>query len=114
EIKNDAIKIKDGDGKTLTKSLGDDVEIAGKGPIKTQVAGDKLEISAETASFTSDGNGGNGKITVNNGDDDKLVTAKNIAEAINQSGWKIKAGSENGGKVEGDNNKEELINPGDT
>ncbi|HAW1281324.1 TPA: hemagglutinin, partial [Escherichia coli] len=29
------------------------------------------------------------------------------------SGWKIKADSENGGKVEGDN-KEELINPGDT
>ncbi|MBZ9519125.1 YadA-like family protein, partial [Escherichia coli] len=59
------------------------------------------------------GNGGNGKITVNNGDDRKLVTAKNIADAINQSGWKIKADSENGGKVEGDN-KEELINPGDT
>ncbi|EER1716468.1 hemagglutinin, partial [Escherichia coli] len=110
-IKKDAIKIKGGDGKTLTKSLGDNVEITGKGPIKTQVAGDKLEISAETASLPV--NGGNGKITVNNGDDDKLVTAKNIAEAINQSGWKIKAGSENGGKVEGDN-KEELINPGDT
>ncbi|EEZ1370829.1 hemagglutinin, partial [Escherichia coli] len=51
--------------------------------------------------------------TVSNGDDDKLVTAKKIADAINQSGWKIKADSENGGKVEGDN-KEELINPGDT
>ncbi|HHY8360562.1 TPA: YadA-like family protein, partial [Escherichia coli] len=51
EIKNDAIKIKGGDGKTLTKSLGDNVEITGKGPIKTQVAGDKLEISAETASL---------------------------------------------------------------
>ncbi|MGT3095867.1 YadA family autotransporter adhesin, partial [Escherichia coli] len=111
EIKNDAIKIKGGDGKTLTKSLGDNVEITGKGPIKTQVAGDKLEISAETASLPV--NGGNGKITVNNGDDDKLVTAKKIADAINQSGWKIKADSENGGKVEGDN-KEELINPGDT
>lgn len=111
EIKNDAIKIKGGDGKTLTKSLGDNVEITGKGPIKTRVAGDKLEISAETASLPV--NGGNGKITVNKGDDDKLVTAKNIADAINQSGWKIKAGSENGGKVEGDN-KEELINPGDT
>ncbi|EHQ0035924.1 hemagglutinin, partial [Escherichia coli] len=111
EIKNDAIKIKGGDGKTLTKSLGDNVEITGKGPIKTQVAGDKLEISAETASLPV--NGGNGKITVNKGDDDKLVTAKKIADAINQSGWKIKAGSENGGKVEGDN-KEELINPGDT
>ncbi|HFS2282313.1 TPA: hemagglutinin, partial [Escherichia coli] len=113
EIKNDAIKIKGGDGKTLTKSLGDNVEITGKGPIKTQVAGDKLEISAETASFTPDVNGGNGKITVNNGDGDKLVTAKNIADAINQSGWKIKADSENGGKVEG-GSKEELINPGDT
>ncbi|EOX0325291.1 hemagglutinin, partial [Escherichia coli] len=111
-IKKDAIKIKGGDGKALTKSLGDNVEITGKGPIKTRVAGDKLEISAETATLPA--NGGNGKITVNNGDDDKLVTAKNIAEAINQSGWKIKAGSENGGKVEGDNNKEELINPGDT
>ncbi|HID4713190.1 TPA: YadA-like family protein, partial [Escherichia coli] len=111
EIKNDAIKIKGGDGKTLTKSLGDNVEITGKGPIKTQVAGDKLEISAETASLPV--NGGNGKITVNNGDGDKLVTAKKIADAINQSGWKIKAGSENGGKVEG-GNKEELINPGDT
>lgn len=112
EIKNDAIKIKDGDGKKLTKSLGDDVEIAGKGPIKTQVVGDKLEITAETASFTPDVNGGNGKITVNNGDGDKLVAAKNIADAINQSGWKIKADSENGGKVEG-GSKEELINPGD-
>ncbi|EKF0460878.1 YadA-like family protein [Escherichia coli] len=113
-IKTDAIKIKDNNGDLLEKDLSDEIEITGKGPIKTQVAGDKLEISAETASFTSDGNGGNGKITVNNGDVDKLVTAKNIAEAINQSGWKIKAGSENGGKVEGDNNKEELINPGDT
>ncbi|EHY1870407.1 hemagglutinin, partial [Escherichia coli] len=62
EIKIDAIKIKGGDGKTLTKSLGDNVEITGKGPIKTQVAGDKLEISAETASLPV--NGGNGKITV--------------------------------------------------
>ncbi|RNI54556.1 YadA-like family protein [Escherichia coli] len=110
-IKKDAINIKGGDGNTLTKSLGDNVEITGKGPIKTRVAGDKLEISAETATLPV--NGGNGKITVNKGDDDKLVTAKNIAEAINQSGWKIKAGSENGGKFEG-NNKEELINPGDT
>ncbi|EPQ9068431.1 YadA-like family protein [Escherichia coli] len=112
-IKTDAIKIKDNNGGLLKKNLSDEIEITGKGPIKTRVAGDKLEISAETASFTSDGNGGNGKITVSNGDDDKLVTAKKIADAINQSGWKIKADSENGGKVEGDN-KEELINPDDT
>ncbi|EPS1712663.1 YadA-like family protein, partial [Escherichia coli] len=112
EIKNDAIKIKDGDGKTLTKSLGDNVEIAGKGPIKTQVAGDKLEISAETASLPV--NGGNGKITVNKGDDDKLVTAKNIAEAINQSGWKIKADKDTGGVIEGNGQgTETLIKPGD-
>ncbi|EPC0088580.1 hemagglutinin, partial [Escherichia coli] len=112
-IKKDAIKIKTGDGKTLTKKLGEEVEFNDAGPIKTKINNNKLEITAETASFTPDGNGGNGKITVSNGDDDKLVTAKNIADAINQSGWKIKAGSENGGKVEGDN-KEELINPGDT
>ncbi|EEQ1489742.1 YadA-like family protein [Escherichia coli] len=113
-IKKDAIKIKGGDGKTLTKNLGDDVEITGKGPIKTQVAGDKLEISAETGSFTSDGNGGNGKITVNNGDDNKLVTAKNIAEAINQSGWKIKADKDTGGVIEGNGQgTETLIKPGD-
>ncbi|HGU4110630.1 TPA: YadA-like family protein, partial [Escherichia coli] len=110
-IKTDAIKIKDNNGGLLKKDLSDEIEITGKGPIKTQVAGDKLEISAETASLPV--NGGNGKITVNKGDDDKLVTAKKIADAINQSGWKIKAGSENGGKVEG-GNKEELINPGDT
>ncbi|HFO2687790.1 TPA: YadA-like family protein [Escherichia coli] len=110
-IKTDAIKIKDNNGGLLKKELSDEIEITGKGPIKTQVAGDKLEISAETASLPV--NGGNGKITVNKGDDDKLVTAKKIADAINQSGWKIKAGSENGGKVEG-GNKEELINPGDT
>ncbi|EOK1262021.1 hemagglutinin, partial [Escherichia coli] len=112
EIKNDAIKIKGGDGKTLTKSLGDNVEITGKGPIKTQVAGDKLEISAETASLPV--NGGNGKITVNKGDDDKLVTAKNIAEAINQSGWKIKADKDTGGVIEGNaQGTETLIKPGD-
>ncbi|EMN6547971.1 hemagglutinin, partial [Escherichia coli] len=112
EIKNDAIKIKGGDGKTLTKSLGDNVEITGKGPIKTQVAGDKLEISAETASLPV--NGGNGKITVNNGDGDKLVTAKNIAEAINQSGWKIKADKDTGGVIEGNaQGTETLIKPGD-
>ncbi|HGF1758722.1 TPA: YadA-like family protein, partial [Escherichia coli] len=112
EIKNDAIKIKGGDGKTLTKSLGDNVEITGKGPIKTQVAGDKLEISAETASLPV--NGGNGKITVNNGDDNKLVTAKNIAEAINQSGWKIKADKDTGGVIEGNGQgTETLIKPGD-
>ncbi|MEF9647741.1 hypothetical protein RBH35_26935, partial [Escherichia coli] len=114
KIKNDAIKIKDGDGKTLTKSLGDDVEIAGKGPIKTQVAGDKLEITADTARFTPDGNGGNGKITVNSGDNDKLVTAKNIADAINQSGWKIKADKDTGGVIGGNGQgTETLIKPGD-
>lgn len=111
EIKKDAINIKDGDGKTLTKNLGDDVEIAGKGPIQTSVVnGNKLEVSAEIASFPV--NDGNGKITVNNGDEHKLVTAKNIADAINQSGWKIKADSENGGRFEG--GQEELINPGET
>ncbi|EJM4822910.1 YadA-like family protein [Escherichia coli] len=112
EIKNEAIKIKDGDGQTLTKSLGDNVEIAGKGPIKTRVAGDKLEISAETATLPV--NGGNGKITVNKGDDDKLVTAKNIADAINQSGWKIKADKDTGGVIEGNGQgTETLIKPGD-
>ena len=113
-IKKDAIKIKGGDGKTLTKGLGDDIEIAGKGPIKTQVVGDKLEITADTASFTPNGNGGNGVITVNNGDGDKLVTAKNIADAINQSGWKIKADKDTGGVIEGNGQgAETLIKPGD-
>ncbi|MEH5399655.1 hemagglutinin, partial [Escherichia coli] len=74
--------------------------------------GDKLEISAETASLPV--NGGNGKITVNKGDDDKLVTAKNIAEAINQSGWKIKADKDTGGVIEGNaQGTETLIKPGD-
>ncbi|EOV4413521.1 YadA-like family protein [Escherichia coli] len=113
-IKKDAIKIKDNNGGVLKKDLSEEIEITGSGPLKTKVTGDKLEISAETASFTTNGNGGNGNITVNNGDDNKLVTAKNIAEAINQSGWKIKAGSENGGSLEGNFSKEELINPGDT
>ncbi|EFG1805052.1 hemagglutinin, partial [Escherichia coli] len=113
-IKTDAIKIKDNNGGLLKKDLSDEIEITGKGPIKTRVAGDKLEISAETASFTSDVNGGNGKITVNNGDDNKLVTAKNIAEAINQSGWKIKADKDTGGVIEGNGQgTETLIKPGD-
>ncbi|ELT2929206.1 hemagglutinin, partial [Escherichia coli] len=113
-IKTDAIKIKDNNGGLLKKDLSDEIEITGKGPIKTRVAGDKLEISAETASFTSDVNGGNGKITVSNGDDDKLVTAKNIAEAINQSGWKIKADKDTGGVIEGNGQgTETLIKPGD-
>ncbi|EPE8331406.1 YadA-like family protein, partial [Escherichia coli] len=112
EIKKDAIKIKGGDGKALTKSLGDNVEITGKGPIKTRVAGDKLEISAETATLPA--NGGNGKITVNSGDNDKLVTAKNIADAINQSGWKIKADKDTGGVIGGNGQgTETLIKPGD-
>lgn len=111
KIKKDAIKIKGGDGQTLMKSLGEDVEIAGKGPIKTSIVnGNKLEVSAEIASLPV--NGGNGKIIVNNGDDDKLVTAKNIADAINQSGWKIKADKDSGGVIEG-NAQETLINPGD-
>ncbi|EMB3570508.1 YadA-like family protein [Escherichia coli] len=112
-IKKDAVKIKTGDGQTLTKKLGEEVEFNDAGPIKTRINNNKLEITAETASFATNGNGGNGMVTVNNGDGDKLVTAKNITEAINQSGWKVKAGSENGGKVEGNHN-EELINPGDT
>ncbi|HFS3094766.1 TPA: hemagglutinin, partial [Escherichia coli] len=66
----------------------------------------------ETASLPV--NGGNGKITVNKGDDDKLVTAKNIAEAINQSGWKIKADKDTGGVIEGNaQGTETLIKPGD-
>ncbi|EFJ4045148.1 hemagglutinin [Escherichia coli] len=113
-IKKDAIKIKTGDGKTLTKKLGEEVEFNDAGPIKTKINNNKLEITAETASFTPDGNGGNGKITVNNGDDDKLVTAKNIAEAINQSGWKIKADKDTGGVIEGNaQGTETLIKPGD-
>ncbi|EEU1995711.1 hemagglutinin [Escherichia coli] len=111
-IKKGAIKIKDGDGHEITQNLGDEIEFTGKGPLKTQVAGDKIEITAETASFTPAVDGGNGKVTVNNGDNDKLVTAKNITEAINQSGWKVRAGSETGGTVEGET--EELINPGET
>ncbi|HFO5769726.1 TPA: YadA-like family protein [Escherichia coli] len=111
-IKTDAIKIKDNNGGLLEKDLSDEIEITGKGPIKTQVAGEKLEISAETATLPV--NGGNGKITVNNGDDYKLVTAKNIAEAINQSGWKIKADKDTGGVIEGNGQgTETLIKPGD-
>ncbi|HAX1982780.1 TPA: hemagglutinin [Escherichia coli] len=114
KIKKDAIKIKTGDGKTLTKKLGEEVEFNDAGPIKTKINNNKLEITAETASFTPDGNGGNGKITVNNGDDNKLVTAKNIAEAINQSGWKIKADKDTGGVIEGNGQgTETLIKPGD-
>ncbi|EPQ9896475.1 YadA-like family protein [Escherichia coli] len=113
-IKKDAIKIKTGDGQTLTKKLGEEVEFNDAGPIKTKINNGKLEITAETASFTPDGNGGNGKITVNKGDDDKLVTAKNIAEAINQSGWKIKADKDTGGVIEGNaQGTETLIKPGD-
>ncbi|EOT4922510.1 hemagglutinin, partial [Escherichia coli] len=113
-IKKDAIKIKTGDGKTLTKKLGEEVEFNDAGPIKTKINNNKLEITAETASFTPDGNGGNGKITVSKGDDDKLVTAKNIAEAINQSGWKIKADKDTGGVIEGNGQgTETLIKPGD-
>ncbi|EJX6532672.1 YadA-like family protein [Escherichia coli] len=113
-IKKDAIKIKTGDGQTLTKKLGEEVEFNDAGPIKTKINNGKLEITAETASFTPDGNGGNGKITVSNGDDDKLVTAKNIAEAINQSGWKIKADKDTGGVIEGNaQGTETLIKPGD-
>ncbi|EIR9223499.1 hemagglutinin, partial [Escherichia coli] len=111
-IKTDAIKIKDNNGGLLKKDLSDEIEITGKGPIKTQVAGDKLEISAETASLPV--NGGNGKITVNSGDNDKLVTAKNIADAINQSGWKIKADKDTGGVIGGNGQgTETLIKPGD-
>ncbi|EII8726685.1 hemagglutinin, partial [Escherichia coli] len=113
-IKKDAIKIKTGDGQTLTKKLGEEVEFNDAGPIKTKINNGKLEITAETASFTPDGNGGNGKITVNNGDGDKLVTAKNIADAINQSGWKIKADKDTGGVIEGNGQgTETLIKPGD-
>nr|HEG7704928.1 YadA-like family protein [Escherichia coli] len=113
-IKKDAIKIKTGDGKTLTKKLGEEVEFNDAGPIKTKINNNKLEITAETASFTPDGNGGNGKITVSNGDGDKLVTAKNIADAINQSGWKIKADKDTGGVIEGNGQgTETLIKPGD-
>ncbi|EEY1571945.1 hemagglutinin [Escherichia coli O21] len=112
-IKTDAIKIKDNNGNLLRKNLSDEINITGKGPIKTQVAEDKLEITAETANFSTNGNASNGEVAVNQGDENKLVTAKNITDAINKSGWKVKAGSENGGKVE-EGGKEELINPGDT
>ncbi|ELW9986635.1 YadA-like family protein [Escherichia coli] len=113
-ITQSAIKIKGGDSKELTKKLGDSVEIIGKGPLKTQVVDDKLEITAEIADFVTNENSGNGKITVNKGDDNKLVTAKNIAEAINQSGWKIKADKDTGGVIEGNGKgTETLIKPGD-
>ncbi|QWM52258.1 YadA-like family protein (plasmid) [Escherichia coli] len=113
-IKEGAIKIKDNDGGVLKRKLSEEIEMSGVGPIKTQVVGDKLEITADTASFTSNGNGGNGKITVNNGDDRKLVTAKNIADAINQSGWKIKADKDIDGVIEGNGQgTETLIKPGD-
>ncbi|HHY9677031.1 TPA: YadA-like family protein, partial [Escherichia coli] len=47
-------------------------------------------------------------------DGDKLVTAKNIADAINQSGWKIKADKDTGGVIEGNGQgTETLIKPGD-
>lgn len=49
-------------------------------------------------------------ITVNNADTEKLVTAKYIADAINQSGWKIQADKDIGGVIEG-TGQETLINP---
>lgn len=33
-IRNDAIKIKGGDNNTITKNLGDEIEITGSGPVK--------------------------------------------------------------------------------
>lgn len=33
-IRNNAIKIKGGDSSTITKNLGDEIEITGKGPVK--------------------------------------------------------------------------------
>ncbi|EOK7730814.1 YadA-like family protein [Escherichia coli] len=109
-IRNNAIKIKGGDSSTITKNLGDEIEITGKGPVKTSVNGDKLEISADTAALPINGDGGG--ITVNNADTEKLVTAKYIADAINQSGWKIQADKDIGGVIEG-TGQETLINPGD-
>ncbi|HAV9700046.1 TPA: hemagglutinin [Escherichia coli] len=110
-LKKDAIKIKGDDGQSLTKSLGEEIEVGGKGPIKTQITNNKLEVTAETT--TLPGNGG-GKITVNKGDDNKLVTAKGIVDAINQSGWKIKADKDTGGILEGNGQGTgTLIKPGD-
>lgn len=49
-IKKDAIKIKTGDGQTLTKKLGEEVEFNDAGPIKTKINNGKLEITVSDSS----------------------------------------------------------------
>ncbi|MEE7026387.1 YadA-like family protein [Escherichia coli :H15] len=112
-IKQNAIKIKGDNGKTLTKNLGDEIDISGGNEqIKTQVVNDKLTIVANTAAFNKvDTINNDGKVTVNTGDDNKLVTAKNIADAVNNSGWKIQA-SNAGGQLSGAPS-EQIVKPGD-
>ena len=65
----------------------------------------------ETATLTSTG----GTVTNPEGDNaNKLVTAGNVAEMINKSGFNLKTSADTGEKVSGTKDNGELINPGAT
>ena len=65
----------------------------------------------ETATLTSTG----GTVTNPEGDNaKKLVTAGNVAEMINKSGFNLKTSADTGEKVSGTKDNGELINPGAT
>ncbi|STZ05393.1 Haemagglutinin [Moraxella ovis] len=69
------------------------------------------KVAAKTTTLTP--NQGTGKIDApNGGNENALVTAGDIAKAINESGFIIKAAKADGGEVE--NEKDHLIKTGDT
>ncbi|MEG9533841.1 YadA family autotransporter adhesin, partial [Mannheimia indoligenes] len=102
------------DGKTSTVTY--DVNVDNKTITTEEVAdpnnpGNKItQIKANTTELKDENK--DGKVDApSNEDGDKLVNAKNVADAINSSGFNLKTSATDGEKLSGE---DELINPGDS
>ncbi|MEG9545199.1 YadA-like family protein, partial [Mannheimia sp. HC-2023] len=102
------------DGKISTVTY--DVNVDNKTITTEEVAdpnnpGNKItQIKANTTELKDENK--DGKVDApSNEDGDKLVNAKNVADAINSSGFNLKTSATDGEKLSGD---DELINPGDS
>ncbi|WP_421522840.1 YadA-like family protein [Neisseria yangbaofengii] len=103
----------DGNYYTRPNGEGDKVDTAGN-PVTTQVSAKTGAIQYNDGDVNNTGNTptvGKGKVAPKAGDEDKVTTVQNIADAINASGFTLTT-SKSAGEAEG--TTEELVNPGET
>ena len=97
----DEVRFNNGNGITITgKTTGEDkstrditieVKSANSDTLTVDADGVKVNTGSLVNASTAKDNANRGKVTVNAGDDNKVATVKNVADAINSAKWFAKA-----------------------